>query len=68
MQIQIQTQIHSEYMQSCKAPNLEYLNAFSYKFRYIAVQTPKNTKTYMVSFLCFVHLSRHLCVVGMLSF
>ena len=56
-QIQIQTQIHYEYMQSCKAPNLEYLNAFCYKFRYIVVQTPRNAKTYMVSFIRFVHLS-----------
>ena len=50
-QIQIQTQIHYEYMQSCKAPNLEYLNAFCYKFRYIVVQSPRNTKTYKYGFI-----------------
>ena len=50
-QIQTQRQIHYEYMQSCKAPNIEYLNAFCYKFRYIVVQSPRNTKTYKYGFI-----------------
>ena len=58
MQIQIQTQIHSENMQSCKAPNLEYINALLLQVQVHSSTNAENYKDlYMVWFIRFVHLS-----------